>query len=95
MTDNTVNQLVIRDPDYENSYVTDADINVIEIDYGRSWEGYKYFAASLAFKDDDQHEEALDFEQSIMDELKHLPSDNPVLQAAEEFFATARKYYDN
>lgn len=87
-TDKVVNQLVIRDPDYENDYVTDASINVIEIDIGGQWEAYKYFASDLS----EGQPEALDYEQSIMDEVKDLAEDNPVRVAAEEFFQNARDY---
>lgn len=93
MTDQPqVNQLVIRDPDYENTYVTDADVNVIEIDIGRSWESYKDFAGALREADNENHAEAIDFEDSIMEEVKDLAEDNPVRQAAEEFFKNARDY---
>jgi len=80
----TINQLVIRDPDYENSYITDAEINTITIDIGGQWDSYKAFCRDL------RAGEADDYEQSILDEVKHLPADNPVREAAEQFFADAR-----
>jgi len=87
-----VNQLVIRDPDYENDYTTDANINVIEIDIGGMWTDYKYFASDLADPEARDHYMAVDFEESVMEEVKHLPEDNIVRQAAEEFFENARQH---
>jgi hypothetical protein len=88
----SINQLVIRDPDYENSYVTDAEINVIEIDVGKNWESFSDFAGALREEDNSSHEEAVEFEESIMAEVKHLAKDNPVRQAAENFFQLARDH---
>ena len=89
MNEPTINQLVIRDPDYENSYVTDGSINTIEIDIGGQWESYKQFVSDLIEGDAG----ALDYEQSIMAEVEHLPDDSRVKAAAKEFFQQARDYY--
>jgi hypothetical protein len=89
----TVNLLVIRDPDWENVYVTDGEINEITIDIGGNWEGYKYFCASLTEDDDPYHEEALDFERSHLGLVADLPEGNPVREGVEEYFREARRYY--
>lgn len=89
MPKSTVNMLCIRDPDYENSYVFDAPVNEITIDMGGMWNGYKDFCSDLADGDDT----ALEYEQSMLEEVAHLPEDNPVRYAVVQYFAEAHKMY--
>jgi hypothetical protein len=39
--------LCIRDPDWENEYVVDGDVRMIDIDLGSSFNGPKYFNVDL------------------------------------------------
>jgi hypothetical protein len=87
-----VNVLCIRDPDWENEYVSDAAqqnvvMNEITIDIGGQWLGYKDFASCLVNGDD----YALDYERGMLEEIADLPADNPVREGVEEFFENARR----
>lgn len=82
-----VTMLCFRDPDGENEYVSDGPIREITIDIGRSWQSYNHFASDLA--DDDEN--ALMYEEHLIEEVSDLDPTNPVRQAVEEFFATARQ----
>lgn len=83
----TINLLCIRDPDWENMYVSDGDVNYVTVDIGGQWNDYKDFCSCLAAGD----AEALDFEKHALDDVAKLDADNPVRKAIEEYFAEARQ----
>jgi hypothetical protein len=85
----TVNMLCIRDPDWENEYIFDGEVNTITIDLGGSWNGYKDFCRCL-------HEgepEAESFEAHLLSEVADLEPANPVRERVEQFFKAARQDY--
>jgi hypothetical protein len=69
--------LVIRDPDDENTFVVDGDVETIDIDLGRAFDGPKGFRA---LSDEEQREW---IENTIAD-VAHLPVDSNVRRAVEE-----------
>lgn len=72
--------LVIRNPDYENEYVTEitgeVEVETIDVDLGSSFNGPKDFDA-----DADWGKEWI---ARRREEVAHLPEDGPVRQAVEE-----------
>lgn len=72
-------ELVIRDPDYENTYVTETEGDVtverFEIDLGSSFNGVKDFDAS--------DPEMIEWAQDHIAEVAHLPEGSEVRQAVE------------
>lgn len=82
-----VTMLCVRDPDWENMYVSDGDVRHITIDIGGNWNSYKDFSSCLR----DGDETAVEFEQSLLADVADLAPENPVRQAVEEYFAEARR----
>jgi hypothetical protein len=72
--------LVIRDPDYQNQFVVDGEVDTIEVDLGRGFDGPSAFA-SLRL---DQQE---DWTRSVLANVAHLPAGSNVRQAAEQLVA--------
>lgn len=73
--------LVIRDPDNPTEYVTDSHIEVLSIDTGGSWNGYKDLAAAAA--EGDPH--AIDYLAHHLADAKRLPMGSAVGVAIERF----------
>lgn len=82
--------LVIRDPDHENEYVLDADLDVITVDIGSQWRDFKQLAAAL----EDEKPEALEWVEGVREDVAHLPEDHPARVRVEELITTAQTYYD-
>ena len=72
--------LVIGDPDYENAFVVDGDVDTIDVDLGRSFDGPKGFA-SLA------EEGQGDWRQSMLANVADPPVDSNVRRAVEGLVA--------
>jgi hypothetical protein len=70
--------LVIRDPDYENTFVVDGEVETIDVDLGRGFDGPKGFRA---LSDEEQRE----WIESTIAKVAHLPVDSNVRKAVEEF----------
>jgi hypothetical protein len=69
--------LVIRDPDDENTFVVDGEVETIDIDLGRAFDGLKGFQALS----DEQQREWID---GTIAKVAHLPVDSNVRKAVEE-----------
>jgi hypothetical protein len=72
--------LVIRDPDYQNQFVVDGEVDTIDVDLGRGFDGPSAFA-SLRL---DQQE---DWTRSVLANVAHLPVGSNVRQAVETLVA--------
>lgn len=69
--------LVIRDPDFENKFVLDGEVETIDIDLGRAFEGPKGFRG---LSDEEQGE----WIESTIAKVARLPVDSNVRKAVEE-----------
>jgi hypothetical protein len=67
--------LVIRDPEWENEYVSDDAIEVIDIDLGRGFNGPKGF--------DPDNPEHIDWLETMREKVAHLPADGAIRQRVE------------
>jgi hypothetical protein len=72
--------LVIRNPDYENEFVVEGDVDTIDIDLGRGFNGPKDFANLDAA-------DQVDYLDSWRDQVKHLDRNGPIRQAVERLIA--------
>lgn len=88
MSKRVVNMLCIRDSDFENSYVFDAEVHEVTIDLGGSWSSTRDFADDLRKGDGD----ALEYVESTKERVAHLPEDNPVRKAVYNFFEEAKEW---
>lgn len=80
-----ITMLTIRDPDYENEYVTDGEVREITIDLGGQWNGYKDFCQQLKAGDP----EVLAYISGLLDEVSDLAIDNPVRARVIQFLKEA------
>ena len=75
--------LVIRDPDCENEFVVDGDVETIDLDLGRGFDGPKGFAYLGEY-------EQADWSRSMLANIAHLPAASNVRQAVEDLGTLAR-----
>jgi hypothetical protein len=66
--------LVIRDPDYENEFVTQGDVEIIDVDLGSEFNGPNGF--------DPDNDRAWVDDQ--LEKVAQLPEDSPVRQRVQE-----------
>jgi hypothetical protein len=69
--------LVIRDPDYKNTFVVDGEVETIDIDLGRAFDGRNGFRAL-------SDEERREWIESTIAKVAHLRVDSAVRKTVEE-----------
>jgi hypothetical protein len=72
--------LVVRDPDYQNEFVLDGEVETIDVDLGSGFDGPKGFANL-------KPAEREDWTRSILADVAHLPAESKVRQAVEQLVA--------
>jgi hypothetical protein len=72
--------LVVRDPDCENEFVIDGEVETIDVDLGRGFDGPKGFANL-------ETGEQKDWTRSMLANIAHLPAESKVRRAVEELVA--------
>lgn len=75
--------LVIRDPDYDTEIVAGDEVEVVEIDLGRSFDGLENMVAHLG------EEEAIATALRWREEVAAEPADSPVRQRVEQLIEAA------
>lgn len=81
--------LCIRDPDEENEYVGDDDIEIITVDIGSEWRSFKELVSAL----EDKRPEAEEWVAGVRERVAHLDPDHPARKRVDELIDTARSWY--
>jgi len=72
--------LVVRDPDYENEFVVDGEVETIDVDLGSEFDGLNGFANL-------ERDEQDDWARSMLANVAHLPAGSNVRRAVEGLVA--------
>ena len=75
--------LVIRDPDYENDFVIDGAVRIIDVDLGAQFNGSKDFDA--------ESEQGQQWIASTLEQVADLPSGSLVRQRVEDLVDNLRE----